>query len=68
MFFKSKPIATYLEQSAAVEMIMGATHDIKILDFPFFSGSCWIIFVGSYCIGRRHGPRLMNGQIIGGNS
>ena len=35
-FLKSKSRATYLEQSAAVEMIMGATHDIKILDFPFF--------------------------------
>ena len=51
----------------AAEMIMGTAHD-SILDFPFFSSSCWIIFVGSYCIGRRHGPRLMNGQIIGGNS
>ena len=35
-FLKSKFRATYLEQSTAVEMIMGATHDIKILDFPFF--------------------------------
>ena len=46
MFFKSKSITTYLEQSAAVEMIMGATHDIKILDFSVFfwqllDNFCW---------------------------
>ena len=36
IFFKKQIQSNLFRTKCCVEMIMGATHDIKILDFPFF--------------------------------